>query len=82
MENTVIMHLVTVATLIAMAFVIIGTPWLIGVAFDCLLNITRTDRDHVITWTFGVMLLIMVGVFAFGIYCAYTDIFTYYTKPQ
>ena len=80
MENIWI-HLVTVVTLIVMVFAIISIPWLIGVALDRLLKIGRTDRDHVVTWVFGVMILIVIGFVTFGIYDAYTDIFTYYTKP-
>ena len=80
MENSTI-HLITVATLVAMAFVIISTPWLIGVALDRLFKITRTDRDHVQTWMIGAIALIAIGLLASGIYLAYTDIFTYYTKP-
>ena len=80
MENSTI-HLITVATLVAMAFVIISTPWLMGIAIDRLFKMNRTDRDHVYTWMIGAMSLIVVGLFGFGIYVVYTDIFTYYTKP-
>ena len=81
MENIVIMHLVTVVTLVTMAFAIISIPWLIGVALDRLFKIIRTDRDHLQTWIIGAIALIAIGLLASGIYLAYTDIFTYYTKP-
>ena len=65
MEN-LIMHFITVVTLIVMAFAIISIPWLIGVALDRLLKISRTEsRNHIITWVFGVMILIVIGFIAF-----------------
>jgi hypothetical protein len=65
MEN-LIMHFITIVTLIAMAFAIISIPWLIGVALDRLLKISRTEsRNHIITWVFGVMILIVIGFIAF-----------------
>jgi hypothetical protein len=65
MEN-LIMHFITIVTLIAMVFAIISIPWLIGVALDRLLKISRTEsRNHIITWVFGVMILIVIGFIAF-----------------
>ena len=81
MENTVTMHFITVVTLIAMVFVIIGLPYLIGIVIDRLFKIIRTDRDHVYTWMIGAMSLAVIGLFGFGIYVVYTDIFNFYTKP-
>ena len=65
MENLT-MHLVTIVSIITMAFAIISIPWLIGVALDRLLKISRTEsRNHIITWVFGVMILIVIGFIAF-----------------
>jgi hypothetical protein len=79
MEN-LITHLETIITLIIVVVVFIGIPYFVGLLLDKLLKITRTDRDHVVTWFFGVMILIIIGIFVLGIYCGYRDIFTYYTK--
>jgi hypothetical protein len=76
MENLII-HLETIITLI---IVFIGIPYFVGLLLDKLLNITRTNRDHVVTWVFGVMILIIIGSISFGIYSIYQDTFTYYTK--
>jgi hypothetical protein len=81
MENTVTMHLATTVTLFAMAFVVIGLPYLIGIAIDRLFKVIRTDRDPVATWMIGAVGLSLIGIFGGMIYVAYTDIFTYYTKP-
>jgi len=81
MENTVTMHLATTVTLFAMAFVIIGLPYLVGLAIDRLFKMNRTDRDHVATWMIGAIGLALIGLFGSGIYAVYADIFTYYTKP-
>jgi hypothetical protein len=81
MENIVIMHLVTVATLISMAFIIIGLPYLVGLLIDRLLKVEPTRRDYGATWFFGSMGLIIIGLVVSMIYVAYTGIFTYYTKP-
>ena len=64
MENSTI-HLMTVATLVAMAFAIISIPWLIGVALGRLLKIGRPGRNHIVTWVFGVMILIVIGFITF-----------------
>ncbi len=80
MEN-LIMHLITVVTLIVMVFVIIGLPYLIGIVINRLFNSTAPDRDPVTTWMIGAMCLAVIGLFGSGIYVVYTDIFTYYTKP-
>ena len=83
MENLTI-HLITVVTLItliAMVCVIIGLPYLIGIVINRLFNSTAPDRDPIATWMIGVMCLAVIGLFGSGIYVAYTDIFTYYTKP-
>lgn len=79
MENLII-HLETIITLIIVVVVFIGIPYFVGLLLDKLLNITRTNRDHVVTWLFGVMILIVIGFIAFGIYSIYQDTFTYYTK--
>jgi hypothetical protein len=81
MENTVTMHLATTVTLIAMAFGILGIPYLVGLLIDRLLKVETTRRDYGSTWFFGGMGLIIVGLFVSMIYVAYTGIFTYYTKP-
>jgi len=81
MENTATMHLITTATLFAMTILIIGLPYLVGLAIDRLFKMSRTDRDHVATWIIGAIGLLFVGLFGSGIYVVYTDIFTYYTKP-
>ena len=80
MKDNLIIHLETITTLIIVIVVFIGIPYLTGLLFDKILNITRTDRDHTVTWFFGVMILIIIGIFVLGIYCGYRDIFTYYTK--
>ena len=80
MENNLITHLETVSTLIIVIVVFIGIPYLVGRLIDKLLDITRTNRDHVAIWFFGSMGLTVVGIFVLGIYCVYTDIFTYYAK--
>ena len=80
MEHTTVVQLATILTLIIMTFIIIGIPWLAGLAIDRLFNITITDRDHLATWFIGAMGLIAIGLIASGIYLAYTDIFTYYIK--
>jgi hypothetical protein len=89
MENTVRMHLITVATLAVMAFVIIGIPYLVGLAIDRLFNTDSSElalekafpRDPVATWMIGAVGLSLIGLFGGMIYVMYTDIFTYYTKP-
>jgi len=73
------MHLITIATLIVMVFVIIGLPYLIGIVIDRIFKMNRTDL--VTTWRIGAMCLAVIGLFGSGIYVVYTDIFTYYTKP-
>jgi len=79
MEN-LITHLETISTLIIVIVVFIGIPYFVGLLLDKLLKITRTNRDHVVTWVFGVMILIIIGSISFGIYSIYQDTFTYYTK--
>lgn len=79
MEN-LITHLETIITLIIATVVFIGLPYLTGLLLDKLLKITRTNRDHVVTWLLGVIILIVIGFIAFGIYSIYQDTFTYYTK--
>jgi ABC-type multidrug transport system fused ATPase/permease subunit len=80
MEN-IIMHFITVVTLIVMVFVIIGLPYLTGRVIDRIFNPTVPDRDPVVMWMIGAIGLVAIGLFGSGIYVVYTDIFTYYTKP-
>jgi ABC-type multidrug transport system fused ATPase/permease subunit len=80
MEN-IIMHLITIVTLIVMVFVIIGLPYFMGIVIDCLFKTTDPDRNPVTTWMIGAIGLIATGLFGAMIYVIYTDIFTYYTKP-
>jgi ABC-type multidrug transport system fused ATPase/permease subunit len=80
MEN-IIMHLITIVTLIVMVFVIIGIPYLMGIAIDRIFNSTTPDRDPIATWMIGAIGLVAIGLFGAMIYVIYTDIFTYYTKP-
>ena len=80
MEN-IIMHFITVVTLIVMVFVIIGLPYLMGRVIDRIFKMNRTDRDPVATWIIGAVGLLLIGLFGSGIYVVYTDIFNYYTKP-
>jgi hypothetical protein len=80
MKDNLIIHLETITTLIIVIVVFIGLPYLTGLLLDKLLKITRTNRDHVVTWVFGVMILIIIGSISFGIYSIYQDTFTYYTK--
>jgi hypothetical protein len=80
MEN-IIMHFITVVTLIVMVFVIIGLPYLIGIVIDRIFKTTVPDRDPVATWMIGAMSLAVIGLFGAMIYVVYTDIFNFYTKP-
>jgi hypothetical protein len=80
MKDNLIIHLETIITLIIVAVVFIGLPYLTGLLIDKLLNVTRKNRDHVATWFIGCIGLAVIGIFVLGIYCAYKDIFTYYTK--
>jgi hypothetical protein len=80
MEN-IIMHFITVVTLIVMVFVIIGLPYLMGIVIDRIFNPGVPDRDPVATWMIGAIGLVAIGLFGAMIYIIYTDIFTYYTKP-
>ena len=80
MENNLITHLETIITLIIIIVVFIVNPYLVGLLLDKLINITRTDRDHVVIWFFGAMILITIGILVLGTCCVYRDIFNYYTK--
>jgi ABC-type multidrug transport system fused ATPase/permease subunit len=80
MEN-LIMHFITVVTLIVMVCVIIGLPYFMGIVIDRIFKINRTDHDPVATWIIGAVGLLLIGLFGSGIYVVYTDIFNYYTKP-
>lgn len=80
MEN-IIMHFITVVTLITMVCVIICLPYIMGIVIDRIFNSTTPDRDPIATWMIGAMCLAVIGLFGSGIYVVYTDIFTYYTKP-
>ena len=80
MENLTI-HFITIVTLITMAFVIIGLPYLMGRVIDRIFNPGAPDRDPVATWMIGAIGLLFIGLFGAMIYVIYTDIFTYYTKP-
>jgi hypothetical protein len=80
MENNLITHLETIITLIIVAVVFIGLPYLTGLLIDKLLNVKSIRRDHVAIWIIGSIGLAIIGIFVLGIYCAYIDIFTYYTK--
>ena len=79
MENEIIMHLITVATLALMAFIIIGIPWLVGRALN---RVIGSKKDHYFeVWGFGCFIIALIIAIVFFIYSAYIDIFTYYTKP-
>lgn len=79
MENEIIMHLITVATLTLMAFIIIGIPWLVGRALNRAIG---SKKDHYFeVWGFGFFIIALIAAIVFFIYSAYIDIFTYYTKP-
>jgi peptidoglycan biosynthesis protein MviN/MurJ (putative lipid II flippase) len=80
MEN-LIMHLITVVTLIVMVFVIIGLPYLMGMVIDRIFNPGVLDHGPVTTWMIGAICLLFIGLFGAMIYVIYIDIFTYYTKP-
>ena len=80
MEN-IIMHFITVVTLIVMVFVIIGLPYLMGRVINRLLGFGVPGLDPVVTWMIGAIGLVAIGLFGAMIYVIYTDIFTYYTKP-
>lgn len=77
MENEIIMHLITVATLALMAFIIIGIPWLVGLAINRIIDI---DEDCISTWLVGIITMMGLSIVIFFIYFAYTDIFNFYTK--
>jgi uncharacterized membrane protein YdcZ (DUF606 family) len=81
MENNLIMHFITVVTLIVMVFVIIGLPYLMGIVIDRIFKTTVSDRDPIATWMIGAMCLVAIGLFGAMIYAVYTDIFNFYTKP-
>jgi Na+(H+)/acetate symporter ActP len=80
MEN-IIMHFITVVTLIVMVFVIIGLPYLMGIVINRLFDPGVPGLDPVVTWMIGAIGLVAIGLFGAMIYVIYTDIFTYYTKP-
>ena len=66
MENNLTMHFITVVTLVTMVFAVISIPYLVGLLLDKILKISRTEsRNHIITWVFGVMILIVIGFIAF-----------------
>lgn len=79
MEN-LITHLETIITLIIIAVVFIGLPYLTGFLIDKLFNEKSIRRDHVAIWIIGCIGLAIIGIFVLGIYCGYRDIFTHYTK--
>ena len=75
------MHLATTVTLFAMTILIIGLPYLVGLAIAHLCKtIVPEDRDPVATWMIGAIGLLFIGLFGGMIYVVDTDIFTYYTK--
>jgi hypothetical protein len=62
MEN-LIMHFITVVTLIVMVFVIIGLPYFMGIVINRLFGPGFPDRDPVATWMIGAIGLVAIGLF-------------------
>jgi hypothetical protein len=79
MENILVMHLVTVVTVILILSICVCVPWLIGQAINRM--IVGPNKDPIATWLIGAICIPTAMLVGFLIYLVYTDIFNYYTKP-
>lgn len=78
MENIGI-HLATIVSIIAILWIAIFLPWLVGRALNKAIG---SKKDHYFeVWGFGFFIIALIAAIVFFIYSAYIDIFTYYTKP-
>jgi len=78
MEN-LIMHLITIVSIMVILWVVAFVPWFVGLAIGRIAG--ESNKDPLLTWVRGAFSITFIVTVIFLIYSAYIDIFTYYTKP-
>jgi len=78
MEN-LIMHFITIVSLMVILWVVAFVPWLVGLAVNRIIG--DSNKDPLLTWVLGAFSITFIVTVIILIYSAYIDIFTYYTKP-